>query len=61
MHLITKQHFHNTADIANEPGSVVSMKLHFSNSSINRLGILCCNHLNNMLDMHLAIRCNVDF
>jgi hypothetical protein len=61
MYLITKQHFHNTADIANEPSSVVLMKLHFSNGSMNRLVILCWHHPSHMLDMHIAMRFNVDF
>jgi hypothetical protein len=62
MHLITKHHFHNTADIANEPGRVVLMRLHFfSNGSINRLGILSWHHPRHMLDMHIKMRINVDF
>jgi hypothetical protein len=61
MHLITEHHFHNTAYIANKPGSVVLMKLHFSNGSINRLGILSCHHPRHMLDMHITMGINVDF
>jgi hypothetical protein len=62
MHLIIKHHFHNTADVANEPGSVVFMKLYFSNGSINRSGIFSSYHTHNMLDnMHIAMRFNEDF
>jgi hypothetical protein len=60
MNPITKHHFHNTADIANEPGSVVLMKLHFSNGSINVLGIFSWHHPRHMLDIHITMRINVD-
>jgi hypothetical protein len=61
MHLIIKHHFHNTTDVANGPGSVGLMKIHFSNGSIHKLGILHWHHPSHMLDMHIAMRFNVDF
>jgi hypothetical protein len=61
MHLIIKQHFHNTADVANEPGNIALTKFHFSNASINRSGIFSSHHTHNMLDMHIEMRFNVEF
>jgi hypothetical protein len=61
MHLIIKHIFHNTADVANEPGSVGLTKLHFSTGSIHRLGILSWHQPSNMLNVHIAMRFNVDF
>jgi hypothetical protein len=61
MHLIFKQHFHNTADFVNEPGSILLIKFHFSNASINGLGILFWDHPGRMLDMHIVMGFNVDF
>jgi hypothetical protein len=61
MQLIIKQHFHNTADVANEPGSVVLMKLYFSNGSINRSGIFYSHHNHNMLYMHIEMKFNEGF
>jgi hypothetical protein len=61
MHLIIKQHFLNTADVVNEPGSIVLMKLYFSNGSINRSGIFSSHHIHHMLDMHIEMRFNEDF
>jgi hypothetical protein len=61
MHLIIKHLFHNTADVANETGSVGLMKIYFSNGSIHRLGILSWHHPSHMLDVHIAMRFNVDF
>jgi hypothetical protein len=56
-----KQHSHNTADVANEPGSVVLMTLYFSNGIINRSVIFSSHHTHKMLDMHIEMRFNEGF
>jgi hypothetical protein len=61
MHLIFKQHFHITTDFVEEPGSLLLMKFHFSNASINRLGILFLDHPGHILHMQILMRFNVDF
>jgi hypothetical protein len=61
MHLIIKHLFHNTADVANEAGSVGLMRLHVSNGSIHRLGILSWQHPSHMIYVHIAMRFNVYF
>jgi hypothetical protein len=59
MHLIFKHHFHNTADFVNEPGSILLMKFHVSNASINRLCILFWDQPGHMLDMHIVTGLNL--
>jgi hypothetical protein len=61
MHLIFKQHFRITADFVEEPGSILQIKFHLSNITINRLGILYSDHSSYMLDMHIVMRFKVYF
>jgi hypothetical protein len=61
MHLITNQHFDDTAHVANEHDSLMLMIFHFTSAIITILCILHWHHPRQVKVMDAEMRLNVKF